>query len=181
MLVGLGLGAIVSPPLIAQKYNLFDEIRCTKLTVVDKHDKPAIIVSSDGESGNGIILFNQAGKEAAVLHTKGDRHSLSIYNQVGTLAVSLGSSEKGSDLTLFNDEGEMAITSLVIKGLGRVVQVYNEEGEGAITLSSLSEFGSNNISVRDKAGDPAIGLDSNILGNSVSVYDKAGNKSWEAP
>ena len=33
MLIGLMVGAIVSPPLIAQKDDVFGDIQCTKLTV----------------------------------------------------------------------------------------------------------------------------------------------------
>ena len=41
MLVGIGVGSIISPPLIAQK--AAGEIVCTKLTVVDETGQPAII------------------------------------------------------------------------------------------------------------------------------------------
>ena len=181
MLVGLGLGTIVSPPLIAQKYNLFDEIRCNRITVVDKYDKPAIILSSDEETGNGILLFNQAGKEAAILHTKGDNSSLGIFNQAGITAVSLGASEKGSSLMLSNEEGKMAIALLVVKGLGRLVTVSNEEGKAAVELSSLNEFAINSVTVRDTAGKTAIELGSNIRGTGAIIYDAAGNARWEAP
>ena len=181
MLVGLGLGAIVSPPLIAQKYNLFDEIRCSKITVADKYDKPAIVLSSDEATGNGIVLFNQAGKQAAILHASEDGNSLGIYNPAGKHAVSLGSSETGSDIALLNEEEQMAISLLVDKELGRLVAVLNEEGVEAIRLGSLNKIGSNNIALFDKAGEKAIGFDSNILGNSVKIFDKAGKVRWEAP
>ena len=181
MLVGLGLGAIVSPPLIAQKYSLLDEVRCTKLTVVDKYDKPAMILSSDEATGNGIILFDQAGKEAAVLLASKQTNSLGIYNKVGIPAVSLGSSEKGSDLMLVNEEGKMAISLIAVKGLGRILTVFNEEGKEAVSLSSINEFSMNNVTVFNKAGKSAIELDSNIRGNGVSIYDKAGNVNWASP
>lgn len=36
MLVGLVIGAIVSPPLIAQRNGVFDKIVCREIEVVDK-------------------------------------------------------------------------------------------------------------------------------------------------
>ena len=36
MAVGIGLGAVVSPPLIAHRNGVFDEVVCGKLTVVNE-------------------------------------------------------------------------------------------------------------------------------------------------
>ncbi|RKU08580.1 hypothetical protein C6502_15325 [Candidatus Poribacteria bacterium] len=66
MLVGLAVGAIVSPPLIAQSNGVFDEIRCSKLTVVDKNGNEGIIVVSM-EEGNGVIILDEDGKTAIEL------------------------------------------------------------------------------------------------------------------
>ena len=51
MLVGLAVGAIVSPPLIAQRAGVFGEIQCTSLTVVDNDGKVAVVLEADKGSG----------------------------------------------------------------------------------------------------------------------------------
>ena len=44
MLIGLAVGAIVSPPLIAQRNSVFDKITCREIEVIDKDGNEAIIV-----------------------------------------------------------------------------------------------------------------------------------------
>ena len=64
MLIGLGVGAIVSPPLIAQRNGVFDEIECSKLTVVDKTGKPAVLLATSG-TGSSVTVFDKSGIPAA--------------------------------------------------------------------------------------------------------------------
>lgn len=180
MLVGLGLGAIVAPPLIAQNNGVFDTIECSTLAVLDEHGNPGIIIAAN-EDGNGILLYDQAERKAAILYARGESRRLSISNSAGTTAVSLGCGKDGSNLTLNNDEDEMAISLDVVHGVGRFVAIYNEEEQGAITLTSHDNFAGNRVTVRDKTGKEAIDLMSSILGNRIAVHDEAGNKSWEAP
>ena len=66
MLIGLMVGAIVSPPLIAQRNGVFDEIQCSKLTVVDKNGNEGVILVGL-EEGNGVIIFDENGKTAIEL------------------------------------------------------------------------------------------------------------------
>ena len=47
MLIGLAVGAIVSPPLIAQRNDVFGDIQCTGLTVVDKNGNKAIALKTE--------------------------------------------------------------------------------------------------------------------------------------
>jgi hypothetical protein len=60
MLVGIGIGVVVSPPLIAQRNEVFGEIECTKLTVVDKSWKSAIELATD-EDGSHIRINDKTG------------------------------------------------------------------------------------------------------------------------
>ena len=43
MLFGLGAGALLGPPLIAQRKNVLDDLKCSSLTVVDAFGNPAIV------------------------------------------------------------------------------------------------------------------------------------------
>ena len=81
----------------------------------------------------------------------------------------------------FNDKGKAGVSALVMNGLASTLNIHNEEGEKAIGLSSLIEQDSNFLSVQDKAGKNVIELLSDRTGARMRIYDKAGNKSWEAP
>ena len=43
MLIGIGVGAILCPPLIAQRADVLGDLKCTSLTVVDAFGNPAIV------------------------------------------------------------------------------------------------------------------------------------------
>ena len=157
MLVGLGLGTIVSPPLIAQKDGALDEIQCSKLTVVDKAGQPAIVMGTDEESRNTITLFNQAGKEVVHLYAAKQQTSVKISRPSGTQAIHLFGAKRLGAIVLDDDAGKAAVSLSVAHKVTRGVLLFDEEGESAVTLTS------------------------NILGNNVTVYDSAGNKKWVAP
>ena len=179
MLVGLGFGAIFSPPLVAQKDGVFDTIECSTLAVLDKHGNPGIIIAAN-EDANAILLYDQAEREAAILYARGENRHLSLSNPDGTSAASIDSTENGNNLTLYNDTGKSAITLDVTHALGRIIGVFNEKGKAAIGLSSLIERDSNFLSVQDKAGKNVIELVSDITGANMRMYDTAGNVSWQA-
>jgi len=72
MLIGLAIGAIVSPPLIAQRNGVFDEIQCSRLKVVSRWDEsmvdigPSGIIGYDGE-GEQAILIGVRGRPGGVV------------------------------------------------------------------------------------------------------------------
>ena len=54
MLVGLNVGSILSPSLVAQNNGVFDEIECSVLRVINKNGNPAILLGSVEEDMNVI-------------------------------------------------------------------------------------------------------------------------------
>ena len=66
MLIGLAVEAIVSPPLGAQRNSVFDEIRYSKLAVVDKGGNRAIVLDSH-KGGNRITVSDEARNPAISL------------------------------------------------------------------------------------------------------------------
>ena len=180
MLIGMSVNSILSPPLNAQRNGVFDEIHCNRITVFDEYDRPAIILSPIGKHGNGIILADKAGKNAATLHTKEGTTALTIYNPTGPKVISLAATEVGSGLTFYDDKGQYAIVLNVLNEFGQVVAVHDEKGEEAISLSSINEI-ANDISISDNEGKPAIHLASTESINRIKIFEKADNKGWEAP
>ncbi len=72
MLVGLAVGAIVSPPLIAQRNGVFDKISCRTLEVVDENGNLAIVLSTelinrDNEpKANGVLVLDKQGNGGGI-------------------------------------------------------------------------------------------------------------------
>ena len=181
MLIGMSVNSILSPPLVAQRNGVFDEIECYGLTVMNRNGEPAVILGSGSEGENGIILYNETGTPAASLHSADGKTLLSIMNEDGKLALLLGRLEKRNDITLFNEKGELAITSVVADGLMRMISVYHESGKEAVSMSSLPALDHNSVAVYDRAGEQVIELGSTTgLGNRINIYDAAGDISWQA-
>ena len=136
MSVGLGLGAIVTAPLIAQNNGVFDKVQCTTLMVVDKHGNPAVIIGAN-EDGNGILLRNQAGKDAIVLHTQNSTNSLSIYDHAERETHALRSYKNGSDIVIFNETHApavgLAVSSTPTKK-GNAIILWTPDGKEAVLL-----------------------------------------------
>ena len=156
MLIGLAVGAIVSPPLVAQHDGVFDEIQCRRLEVVD-------------ENGNSSILLvsNKAGVAVAVL------------NKQGEIAIGLTSTESVNAVDVSDKQGEVAIRLASIEELN-AVDVFDKQGEVAIdlTVSSVSEI--KTIGIRD-AGNEAIRMGAFDSSNSIGIYDRTGELKWRRP
>ena len=132
------------------------------IRLFNEEEKPAIALLgglTSNESGNGIILYNQVGDNAAFL--QGNKHggTISTYNHIGKKTVSLGSTDTGSHLALLGEEEKMGIVLAVASELARILTVYNEEGKKVI------QMGTNN-----RTGD-----------SDMTIYDRAGNTQWTAP
>lgn len=80
MLIGIGLGAIVSPPLIAQRNEVFDEIQCATIRIVDKKGKTAIFLDSS-EHENHIKVYDKAGKTAILLDSTEHGNNVEVYDK----------------------------------------------------------------------------------------------------
>ena len=90
MAVGITIGQLSTPNIEAQRNGVFDEIVCSKLTVVDKVGKDAIVLKSSPYSfGNKIIIFDQYGKEGIRLSASRLCSNISINNQAGEAQIGL--------------------------------------------------------------------------------------------
>ena len=178
MLVGLGLGAIVAPPLIAQDTRLFDEIMCTRLTVLNRQGNPAFILGSDGEN-NTFGAFNPQGNAAIALTSTDETNSLSLATPDGQLGVLINSSNTDTNLAL-HQAGKLAIV-LRADSLFRFIKLLNEEENTLINLSA-DNIGARLIQLNNPKGETAVQLQSLVSGfaNDVILYDRSGNEIWQA-
>ena len=136
MLIGMGVGAIVSPPLVAQdtaKKGVFTEIECRRLVVRDKAGNKAVAVYAEA-LGNSVAVYNPGGQRAVILSA----------------------------------------------GQGNSVTVRDEGGKELIHLSANQELGAAAF-IRSPVDKNRIALMARKSKNSVTIYDEAGDVLWEMP
>ena len=178
ILVGLGLGAIVAPPLLAQDTRLFDEIICTRLTVLNRQGKPAFFLTSDDEK-NTLGVFNPQGNAAIALTSSDETNSLSIVTPDGQLGVLINSSNTDANVAL-HQAGKLAVV-LRTDDLFRYIKLLSDEENPLIELSADS-MGARLIRLNNPKGETAVRLQSLVTGfaNNVILFDELGNEIWRA-
>ena len=131
MLVGLGLGAILSPPMVAQQRNgVFDNIECNTLSILGKNGQTAFFFGTI-PSGNVCLVYKPSGKEA----------------------MNLWSSAFGNGITIFDDSEKSALSLRNFKGLENKIAIHDGSGKDAIELKSNILKGNNNVTIYDTAGE----------------------------
>ena len=156
MLIGIAIGAIVSPPLIAQRADILSDIKCTSLTVVDASGEPAIVLRADEKLGNGVVIHNPAGTPALLLVTDETGNSIAVADKSGEPAVLLRTSE-----------------------LANRVIVRNPAGKDGVRLSAGKV--ANRVMVYNKTEANAVQLYADEIANRVTVHDQVGIIRWEVP
>ena len=185
MLIGLAVGAVVSPPIIAQRAGVFGEIECTGLKVVDKHGKTAIELGSY-ESGNEVTLFDKSGKVGVVLGAiDGWANVVNIHDRsAGKPGIALQSIDQGNTVYVYDRSGsEKPGIYLQSIDQGNEVTLLDKSGKVGVNLAAID--GINGVSVHDTYGKARITLTTlDITDESnaaVSVLDQYRNIIWQAP
>lgn len=137
MLVGIWVGSLVSPPLIAQGDGVFGEIKCAGLTVVDEHGKTMIRLEADLFK-NAVVVYNKVGEEAIRLIADINSNNICVYNQVGEPAIYLDANVTGNFVEVYDPaEDKTAITLASAKYTNHVWvhskrRIYNQSPEGSV-------------------------------------------------
>jgi hypothetical protein len=154
MLVGMLFSSI--SPLTAQK-DVFGEITCTKLTVVDKDGKGSVRLFIDEHGGH----IGVAGKYAKGAASLPGAAGLNIDEHGGVVSV-FGKNAKG-------------MASLSIAEHGGVVGVYDKDRNIRTSLFITEHGGHVGVLGKDKKGGVSIRV--NKYGNgAVTTWDKHGYK-----
>ncbi len=156
MLVGILVGSIVSPPLIAQRKDMPGDIKCTSLIVVDKSGEPAIVLRTDEALGNGVVL----------------------HNPVGTPAVLLVADETGNSIAVADKSGEAAVLLRTSELANRVI-VRSPLGKDGVRLSAGKV--ANRVTVSNPEEANAVQLYADEVANRVTVHNRVGIIRWQAP
>ena len=178
MLVGLGIGAIVTPPLIAQDNGVFDEIICNRLIVLNQQGKPAILLTST-DKGNIFGMMNPQGNKAISLTSTDDENTLMIITPAGKGGCLIDSSNHSNSLTLLQEDN---IGIALESGPGmRYITLLNAEQQPLINLIG-HDSGTSLIELTTSTDKKAVLLESRFDGssNDMVLYDKLGNAIWQA-
>ena len=114
MLVGMSVGSILSPTLIAQQNGVFDEIQCTKLTVVNELGEERIRIDAPGRFAS-FRMFDGDDTPFRLYHS--DNHvSMSLNSDpssdfAGSIDLSASNTGSGLELNMGRHEMNLACYS----------------------------------------------------------------------
>ena len=188
MLIGLAAGAIVTTPLIAQREDVFGEIQCSRLVVVDETGKPAITLATDAkehglpEKQNAVIVYNKSGEKAVVIGTHREHNGVDVHNKQGEPLAGLSASRQGGVLRLLTmDSRNSRQPAILLLGggpMGSSVMLFNLKGNVRSHYYVIDE--TSGFSLEAKDGNDAIILSVDEEGNHIRVLE-AGEVKWETP
>ena len=183
MFIGLAVGAIVSPPLGAQRNGVFDEITCRRLTVVDENGKTTLNVKSEGKE-NSITFYSPNGKPAiGLVSYKGlgfdnreiNNNLIFVYDPNGKPAIRLGSNNQfGNAIAIFEQKQEGfggTGIRLGVRELESDIAVYDQNRK--MSFNFVARTDRNELAVYNKSDGAGIGF--------YADYNEAEQIKWNAP
>ena len=177
MLIGVGVGAIVSPPLTAQRNGVFGKIQCTELTVIDKSGEPAIRLKTNDKLGpdNHIVIYDPLKQKSAirlssrVLHEWVSNH-VDIFNpETGTSGISLDAYDSFSAIDL--SAGDRHPKML---GAQQLIGLVASRGHGGQIFVTSPEGREIHFRVNDRA-------DNDDAKSYIGIFDSESNLMWIVP
>ena len=139
MLIGLVVGAIVSPPLIAQSNAVFHKVVCGSnanavllgstdesnyVSVSDKQGKETVTLRSAVFVGNSVTVYDNQGKESVVLSGTAAHNSLNVFNKKsGIPGINILSGEGANGVAILDQQGEIVIVLASNDKKNRVVVI----------------------------------------------------------
>ena len=191
MLVGLGVGAIVSPPLIAQRNGVFGEIKCTKLEVVNKYGKPAIRLEAYNDNDsivrNSVKIYHLKPNRYGVLHEAislevSNDNDISVRNSIRMdnpkpnqyglfdAAIELRSSDNANSIKVYDPDRDLDIRRQPRKAIG-----LESWGSSQNILVVGKEGREISLNVADSTAWK------NKVRNDISIFDSESKLVWTAP
>ena len=160
MAIGVTIGQCITPNIEAQNNGVFDEIQCTKLTLMDKAGNYGIVLNA-GRENNSMLIFDKTQAPAILLGGGW------VRDEVKDNVIQINGGTGNNAILLSADE----TTSLV--------RIFDNVGNSAIMLGA-NETG-NHVAVLGKAGKEEITVWGGEEGYGAYIRDRAGNITWRAP
>ena len=168
MLVGMCVGSIVSPSLIAQHNDVFDTITCQGIRVVNKAGKGKILLGVF-EDGAGISILDKDGNSGISLETQKSGNGVWV-KRAGNMGVGLIASEAETRLRIYDKAEKHAI------GLGTdeyANYLFIEDSAGKRSFEVEASVHRNRLGVFDKSSGEGIGF--------YADADEAKRIRWDPP
>ena len=180
MIVGMGIGAIVSPNLIAQsdeKSNHFDHVTCRSLLVVDKDGKLAIGLATTTET-NTVHVYNKDGKLAIDLSAENGINIVRVYDDQGEGVIGLHHGSKlGGTISILSPQGRFGIIMRSSEKSNNL-EIYNPPENSTGIKISLSESHSK-ISIDGQVGEESILLATDAkIDPFIAITNRSGKVKW---
>lgn len=173
MVVGMGIGMIVSPNLTAKLDDgHFEHITCASLTVIDKDNKGAISLFS-GDSVNAIYVYDKQEKVAVSLGSEDATNIVRVRNKQGEATIALGCNDVlGGSISILNQE---TAGILIASNEDRsAIEIYNPLQHHTGIKLGCGESRSK-ITVDGQAGEESILLVTDAkLKPLIAIIDRAG-------
>ena len=182
MSIGLGLGAIVTVPLIAQKTDVFDDIQCKSLTIMNENGRAAITLKTTNTS-HVIIVHEFGGDDAAIaLGSTRKANQLFINGENGKSAITIAQERGGIGTLAIKRPNTDQSASIATGDHGSTLTFTSPHGLPLISLFQLVDLG-NGLTVRRQDGiKSAVDISSYPRGgNDITIFDRHGNMTWKAP
>ena len=157
MAIGIIIGQLSTLNIEAQGNNVFDEIVCKKITVVDSYGKTGIVLESITERGNMIIINHRSGERAVRLIASQGIAIIEAHKPSGKSAARLIASKPSTSFSL-----------------------HDERERSAIKLGILGEA-IRSIAITDEKEAEVFHLITSPLGTHATIYDAEHQQVWRAP
>ena len=179
--VGIIIGQVIAPGIEAQSNGVFDEIICTKLTVVNDAGTHKIELISEQDQ-NILRLTDRAGTPQIGISVSDDGNSMMIMNRRnrGIGIWLLSEIEKDNQILLFEPDKEGNNQQIALRSHGgeRSLITLGRDREISLMVSKKR----NVISVNGKVGEESINLWAfEEESPSIFILDRTGELKWRRP
>ena len=181
MLIGLGIGAIVAPPLTAQNDGVFDRVICSELFIGQDIMQPGILMASDPAYGNYLYIHQATGNpdEAAITLGSGIKgtNQITLDNPANKEAIDFTANPKLSALFLSKPDGTPGLILASTKSVSQLSLLRNKT-QDIFSLAADRNRGTVDMNFYDTRGKTRLKLGHNY---DINIYGTYGNTIWQAP
>ena len=169
MAVGIIIGQFITPNIEAQSNGVFDEIQCSKLTMVDRNGKKAIVLESDKYDNNHLIIYHPQGDKAIRLWSnEAGTCMIEGFNHIrdGGVAFQLGHYAAGNN--------KFRLWNKVLGGTDNYPGIElecNEKENRVFVMDRRFEWEKSFKTRKNTGAGVAIGLHCHYFGNEIFVVN----------
>ena len=162
MLIGLAVGAIVSPLAVSQGQTFLGDFECRSLTVVNRHGKPAIELYADDHQGASVVRIysHQTGSKTVEMMSTKEADAVTIWDrqEENTFAVTMLSTDEKNGVYVVNPQTGKTAASMASDGAANYLLVsdYKHAMDAFYFMSPSLEDAGNLSTFYDRQKDKLV-------------------------